>query len=62
MSEDLRNEFQLIDDLALLLGIAAPESEEERNMDVLYKRKVLRAAKEFIESNFKDTNAVSKEE
>lgn len=47
---DLLDEFQLIDKLAVQLGIASPESQEERNTSPLYRRAVLRAALKQIES------------
>lgn len=43
---DKMNEFELIDLLALEYGISGKESQEERNLDVLYQRRVLRAALE----------------
>jgi hypothetical protein len=42
------DEFQLMDRLATHLGIAGPESQEERNTSSLYQRAVLRAAIEQI--------------
>ena len=45
---DSLNEFQLIDKLAIQLGIASPESQEERNTSSLYQRAVLRAAIGFM--------------
>lgn len=47
------DEFELIDKLATLLGIAAPESQEERNASALYRRRVLRGSKDYIEGSFK---------
>lgn len=43
------DEFQLIDRLATMLGIAAPESQEERNISSVYQRRVLRAAIKALE-------------
>lgn len=37
-------EYELFDKLALLIGVAAPESEEERNMSSAYRCRVLRTA------------------
>jgi hypothetical protein len=45
---DVLDEFQLMDRLATQLGIAGPESQEERNTSSLYQRAVLRAAIEQI--------------
>ena len=42
------DEFQLMDRLATQLGIAGPESQEERNTSSLYQRAVLQAAIEQI--------------
>ena len=42
------DEFELMDRLATDLGIAAPESAEERNGSALYRRRVLRRAIEFV--------------
>jgi len=43
-------EYELFDKLATLIGVAAPESEEERNMSSAYRCRVLRTAiKSLIE-------------
>lgn len=44
------NEFELMNKLATMVGVAAPEGEEIRNASVLYKRRVLRAAIAALES------------
>ena len=38
------DEFELMDTLAVKLGLSAPMSQEERNMSSLYKRRVLKEA------------------
>jgi hypothetical protein len=38
------DEYGLMDELARMLGISSPESQEEKNMSSLYKRKILRRA------------------
>jgi len=38
------DEFELIDKLATILGIAGPESQEARNTSAVYQRQVLRRA------------------
>jgi hypothetical protein len=43
------NEFELVDRLATMLGVAGPESQEERNMSPVYQRRVLREAISALE-------------
>lgn len=38
------DEFELIDRLATMVGVAGPESQEERNTSPAYQRRVLRKA------------------
>jgi len=45
------DEFELMDQLATILGVAGPESQEARNNDVLYQRRVLRKAIAEIKLN-----------
>jgi len=46
----MKNKYELLDELALTLGISAPESKEERNGSEFYKRNVLRRANEVIKN------------
>lgn len=49
----MADEFELLDRLATILGIAGNESQEVRHQDVVYKRRVLRAAIRELERAFK---------
>lgn len=44
LSQQVPDEYELMDQLATMVGVSAPESEEERNMSSLYKRRVLKKA------------------
>ena len=44
------DEFQLMNRLATFAGIAGPESQEARNNDVLWQRRVLRGTLKMIEA------------
>lgn len=44
------DEFELMNRLATFAGIAGPESQEERNFDALWQRRVLRGALNLIEA------------
>lgn len=48
------DEFELMDQLAIILGIAGPESQEERNNSSIYQRRVLRAAIAAIKQAWKN--------
>jgi len=55
------NKYELMDELALTLGISASESEEERNCNELYARQVLRRANEVIKNKSDQAKEITTE-